>query len=428
MDSPSYDKLNAKGFLIVENVLTKKEIDKVKRSIIKNTIDICFRDKGIEITSSEEENIDLSIFTDAELRKKLYGEVGEKCIWRNGNTREPLISKSCGMTNIHYNEKILKYITFNENIYDLACKVQGKKELVHAVGPERFCIKAKGSTDMPKHIDSNPFYYDVNYVGRIQSLVTLQVDNNPKTIRNSGTLCLLTYFHHFWDFVRVFFHPRIGHPTYRWKKDATSRFFLLPSSKKDMNDFDTFYFPVFKKYAVHYHSFLGGVFPEEKDILSFFQFMKEQNVKVPQETEKYIADMKWECLSLPPESMVFWHQYLPHYNVKNRLDTARICVYYNTFPVTKEWYTPLREGFDLDEPPFELTHREWVVRQFRRCEFYYGVDANLFPTKVVNKEEVEHLKKSGTLRRLSKFSRSGLLRQYMSGELSYYEEFLIEEE
>lgn len=411
MDDLDYSKLNEAGFKIVENVLTQDEIDRLKKSLVENSLDICFRNQGISVDS----DVNLEVLTNEKLRRDMFGN--SKTIWRKGNTRQPLISKTCGMTHIHYNKEMLELITFNENLYNIAKDVMGRSELVHAYGPERFAIKAQGSEDMGKHIDANPFYNKVNVPHRIQSLVTLQMDTSPQNYNKCGTLCILSHFHHFWDFFGFYFHPLFGYDKY---PDKTSRFFTIEKeTQKNPKSFDTYFLPELKKSVVEYHFFLNGddsYYPQEK--ASFFNEMKKANIKIPENTLSIVEKIKWTYLKLTPGSMVFWHQHLPHFSSKNTTVIPRICCYYNLFSVKSSWYTPLRNEHIYDVK--EITHREWVVRQFQKCEFYYGVDYNYFPVKPQNVEELDDIKRKGTFKEIQDIIFKNDFRKKLVGYTSYF--------
>lgn len=397
---PTYDNLSEAGYLIVKGVLSSEECSRLSKALVHAVVDLVFTRQGFEVDPDDPATLDLLM--DQNLREKKFGAAGKTSVWREGNTRQPLISKSCGMSEIHFNEELLETITYNERLYKEASKIMGTPYLVHANGPERFCIKARGSTDMPQHIDSNPFVEEVNYPYRIQSLVTIQIDTEIN-VKDSGTLYLLTYFHHYWDFFRELCHPRTGLEPHRFP-DLKSRFFILPTDKKNQQHFDINYLPALKKHAVLYERYLTGTRGFDDD--EFYKSLAAKGVVIPSADKKYIEQMDWTPIKMAPGDMVFWHQYLPHYSVRQRSKIPRICAYYNVFPVSKEWYgTP---------------HHDWVVKQFRNCQFFYGVDAGKYPTKIANIEEYEMLKKKGEIERIAELSTLNSFRRRITGQESYF--------
>ena len=404
-DTPkaTYDNLNDAGYLVVKGVLSAKECEKLSKALIHATTDLVFTRQGFDVDPDDPTTLDL--FMDQKLREKKLGETAKGAVWREGNTRQPLISKSCGMTHIHYNEELLERITYNERLYDAAAKVIGTPHLVHGDGPERFCIKPRGATDMPQHIDSNLFLDEVNYPYRIQSLVTIQIDEEISP-RDSGTLCLLTYFHHYWDFARELFHPKTGLVRF---PELKSRFFVLPTNKKDKKHFDLNYLPALKKHAKAYGFYLEGLRSADKDDFheDFYEKLQKKGITVPPTDKKYLEKMDWTPVKLAPGDMVFWHQYLPHRSLRQRSKTPRICAYYNVYPVDEDW--------------FGSPHQEWVQKQFQTCQFFYGVDAGRYPEKAVNIEEYEMLaEKEGEIARLAELSTLTEFRRRITGQESYF--------
>jgi hypothetical protein len=375
MDSPIYDNLNEEGYLIIPEVLSNIECKILKDSLIKAAVELVFIKKGFNVDSKDPEAPKL--FTDMKLRKSKLGETAGDAVWRNGNTRDPLISKNCGMINIHFNKELLNIITFNTLLYKEASKVMGTPYLVHSCGPERFSIKAPGSVDMPQHIDSNLFNDSINYNYRIQSLITIDVDNTI-SLRDSGTLCLLTYFHHYWEFARELFHPNSGLIPMK-EEMMKSRFFILPSDKQINNDFNRDYLPKLKKYASIYFLYLyKEVKIENKKELQFFEKIKTKKINFPK--FPYIEKMEWKPIKSKPGDIIFWHQYLPHQSLRNKSKSiSRICAYYSLFPVTPEWYG--------------TENQKWVEKQFNSCEFYYGANEGNYNITPKNIEELEILKK-----------------------------------
>src|SRR5581483_12338145 len=82
----------------VEKLFDKDFLKPIKKTMIQSSIELVFGD-SVEIKDKN-----LLLFTDPALRKRKLDD--PNCIWRNGNSRQPLLSKSCGMIDIHYNSII----------------------------------------------------------------------------------------------------------------------------------------------------------------------------------------------------------------------------------------------------------------------------------------------------------------------------------
>lgn len=401
----TYDNLNEKGYIVVPSVLTPDELSILKKSLMKKTVNLIFNNQGFNVDPEDPQTP--LLFTDMKLREQVLGEEGKTAVWKDGNTRRPIISKSCGMAHVHYDEILLELITYNPRLYEEAVKIMGTKNLVHSYGPERICIKSKGSTDMPKHCDANFFNDEVNPKYRIQCLVTIEIDTKISP-RDSGTLCLLTYFHHYWDFVRELLHPLRGLVPMK-EEMMDSRFFVLPMSKKDQDHFDLIYLPCIKKHAKQYAIYLecGKVDDATCEEIQFYKNLKFKKITVPDNDKKYIEMMDWTPIKLNPGDMVFWHQYLPHFSVRNKSTTPRICAYYGLYPVDEDYY--------------RSEQCKWVQRMFRKCEFYYEVNLSKYPTNPVNEEEVADLKNHpGEIKRISSLSTSTQFRRRISSQESWW--------
>lgn len=405
----TYDNLNEGGYLIVEGVLDKETSETVRDTIVSDTINLIFEKQGFEVDAKHPDSTRLLV--DQSLREEKLGTRGKRCVWRNGNTLHPLISKTTGMVHIHFNPVVMEHVQFNEELYELSAKINGTPHLVFRSGPERVSIKAKGATNMAKHIDANLFYPEVNYPFRIQSLLVLDIDTIAKP-KDSGTLCLLPYFHHYWEFAGKLFHPKTGFFDCKFPdvKSSASRFFRLPKGK---NSFDKKYLPELKRYAAAYADFLEGTLDWRETFgigtgshRKFFKKCADEGIAVPSNSKGYLEKMAWTPLPLKQGSVVFWHQHLPHFSLQNKSETARVVAYYNLFPVDRDWWG--------------TEEQRWVQRQFQRSEFYYGTDWGNYPTAIVNKEENEHLKQTGKVEEIAALSDSTAFRRRLSGQESYF--------
>jgi hypothetical protein len=402
-DFPSYDQLNEEGYLIVSTlkkhpefgysklfhdlaprsrsrehgipkIFSKEDLEEVATSIKKNAFELIFESQGYDVDAEDPES--LKLFTDMKKRKEMLGEDAARAIWRGGNTLAPLIGKTTGMIHIHFNEDVQKRILFNKKLYKLSSYVNGTPYLSFITGPERVSIKAQGSTDMDSHMDSNPFYPSQNYPFRIQSLIVLEIDEHISP-RDRGTLSIIPYFHHYWEFFGKAFHPVDGIEGYRFPPNTTkSRFFPLPKGK---NNFDKIYLPKLKNLGKQYSKYLyHDILPESKTLRRYFRRYKKEGISVPPNSKKYLEKMVWKPLPLKEGDIVFWHQHLPHRSLRNKSEIPRVVVYYNLFPVDEAW--------------FGSEEAKWVAEQFETGKFYYGKDYGNYPKKVVNIEEYKSLK------------------------------------
>ena len=380
------------GYTIVRNFLSPEECQTLTRSFISSSLGLVFGGTNVDI--HDERN--LLLFTDLALRKERLHN--PNMVWRNGNSRQPLLSKSCGMIDIHYNPEQMRIVNFNPKLYDLMSALYQKRELAHSFGPERFSIKPQGSTDMHKHIDANPFYPEVNHRAvdylaqpeaekgdqpkrmglgparlvpeRIQTSITLSIDKNVK-VEHSGTLFLIPYFHLYWQFVGELFHPTKGLVPY---PDDKSRFFVLPT------DWNKKYLPLLRQYATEYTEFFhrNGTVSTAKT-LQFFSRLKADGIMVPVQ----MKPLEWVGMNVSPGDIVCWDQYLPHYTAKNKSITPRIVCYYNVFPVERDW--------------FGTPEQKWCAQMFLEGKFFYGMDANKYPTTIRNIEEYNDLSRTNRL-------------------------------
>lgn len=398
MEKYSYDNLDENGYLVVENTLPKEDCDFLAKSIQNEILDLIFTRQGFDIDTEDPDTPRLLV--DQRLRVEKLGEKARGCVWRKGCTLNPIFTKSTGMVDCHFIPDVMKKIIFNKKLYKISAKINGTEKLAFTTGPERVSLKPKGATDMPQHIDSNLFHEEVNYPFRIQSLIVLQNDTEIKT-RDSGTLCVIPYFHLYWNFASRIFHPVTGIKGYRFPPN-NSRFFKLPTGKIG---FDKYFLPFLRKCAKEYAEFLEG--NKESDYLKYFKKYKKDGITVPPNSKGYLEKLDWTPIKLKPGDFVFWHQHLPHRSLRNKSDIPRIVAYHNLFPVTEEWY-----GSE---------EQKWVARQFRRGEFYYGVNNGRYPTHIVNIEEHEKLVEEGKIEKISKISKKTSLRRKLTGRENWYQ-------
>lgn len=351
------------GWVIIPNLLSEGERSELEVEMVRSILDIIFTNQGEKIDTKDPEN--LLLLSNPKIREQKLEN--PKIIWRGGNSRQPLIGKTTGMINIHYNPLVLDKIAFNRKFYRLLSVLYNTKKLVHTEGPERISIKATGATSMGKHIDKNPFYPDVNYEERIQALYCVKVDEKIKP-ENSGTLVLLENFCFYFRLFGELYHPQTGLEGQRFQ-DIKTRFFVLPGN------FDKVWLPRINIAAKLYTDFCKGKEIEtDKETREKFEKLKSEGYKVPNR----FKSIAWKAIPMKPGDFICWSQNTPHYSAKNTSKVPRMVCYYSVFPVSPSWYG-------------SRDHR-FTKEMFENRIFYYKTNANDLNTRIKNPEEYKYLK------------------------------------
>lgn len=368
--------LEHKGWAIIPKVITESSRVRIKNEMIRQTLNVTLLKQGVTIDPLDPKNLQLLV--DPKLRKESLAD--PNIIWRNGNSRDPIVSKSTGMTPYHYNPIVLEEIAFSPILYQIMSELYRTNQLIHSEGPELFSIKPPGSTPMCQHIDANPFYPEVNYPRRIQSLVCIEMDQLDPP-EKAGTLQVLENFHYYFKLFGLLFHPVGG--LYRFPNN-NRRFFTLPEN------FDQVWLPLINKviaeytqyqylqYQNRFQSQSQSQSPSQSQSLSFdlssgvsSTILSENPAKShlcsppekilnsdlsglhPNILEAYricfyqlglrvpltALSIKWVPIPVKPGDMIVWNQYLPHFSSANRSAIPRMVCYYSVFPLEKiEWY------------------------------------------------------------------------------------------
>jgi len=381
-------RLNDEGYLVVSDLLTEDEITSTAQSIREAVFRLVFNRRGHEVDPYDPESL---ILLTNKLAREQAG-VSDDTVWMNNNTRKPRINKSTGMSNIHFDETKLQNIDFNPQLYEAASQVNDTPYLAFRAGAERICLKAKGSTDMKRHIDKNPFHPEINHPRRIQSLVCLSIDTeiNP---RDSGTTNLLVNYHHYWEMAAALFHPVSGLLPL---PDNKRRFYVLPTNwmKK--------YEPALQEHITGYTQYLHqGIAPADRKVLDHYNTWRSMGITVPSEIKRPY----WKPIPMKPGDVLFWTQDLPHQSLRNKSMTPRIVAYYNLFAIDKEWY---------DTP-----EREWLVHQFTNCQFHYDTNNGIYSYDIANPDEYEELTENNQIEQRSAISRATPLARQITGQERY---------
>ena len=390
------------GWVIVSGLLSVSDREALKTEMIKTMLDTVFTRRGVNLDTNNPEN--LKLLTDPKMRKSVLANPGG--IWRNNNTRDPIVGKTTGMINIHFNQMILEKIALNPKFYQVISALYGtinsetgqlqpRLNLVHSEGPERFSIKSKGSTKMPQHIDANPFHPEMNYPERIQSFYCVNTDPliNPA---DSGTIAILGNFCFYFALLGGLCHPRDGVLKFPQNK---SRFFCLPKK------FDSEWLPKLNQIARLYTEFYHrGVTVNDQRIQTRFEQLKRAGRLVPNQ----FKEMVWKVIRLQPGDFFCWSQCIPHYSCRNKSETPRMVCYYSLYPVDNTWYNSY--------------HHQWTKDMFVNRIFYYSTNAGEYPRNTKNPEEHQYLMSLGAdnLVQYLNWIRSDSLRAKLTGLESWF--------
>jgi len=384
-------KLNDEGYLVVSGILTDEQVAKTRDSIREDIFNYTFIRRGCQVDPHDDNN--LSLLVDMKERERRFGEAAKDTVWTQGNTRKPRVSKSTGQTNVNFNVDKLRNIDFNHKIYRLSSTLYGTHHLAYRTGAERVGMKVKGTTDMPRHMDKNPWNEEeVNYPIRIQSLVCLSIDPYMDP-RDSGSICLLANFHHYGDMAAALFHPVTGLVP---MKNNKSRFFTLPT------DWDKKYEPALHQHIEGYTRYLHhGGNPADPTIAQAYASWKTNGIVVPEQVKR----VYWKSIPMRPGDIIFWTQDLPHRNNRNKSTIPRTVAYSNLFPIDENWYG--------------TEEHKWVIHQFRTCQFHYGVDNGNYPYKIDNVDEHDYLEETGQIETRAAISRETEIARLLTGQQQY---------
>ena len=374
------NELKESGYTVISSIYTPEETVRLRTSIVKEVLELIFNERGISIPLNEES---LLLLTSPQLRSQTL--TNPKIIWRDNNPRTPILSKSCGIMDIHYNLDVLDLITLNSRLYQLLSSIYEDNKLVHKLGPERIGIKPTDSTDMDKHIDANLFYPEVNHLKRFQSLVCISIDSNFSFEKN-GTLCVLANFHWYWDFASALFHPHNGAFPF---PDNHNRYFLLPK------DFDSKYLPILKTWIIGYTNYLYHQIKGDTINQQWYEKFELKGIKVPHQ----VKEIKWTPVKCKAGDVIVWSQYLPHRNLRNKSRIPRIVAYYSVFPIDKDWYT---------------------TQEAQKCRTMFK-EGSFYENKTIssNIEEITHIHKHNLLSVIEKMYKKDEFTQKITGFLSW---------
>lgn len=335
-----------RGWCIIKGVIPKPH--RITRSVIKEVTECVFR-KEEEIKAIEKltaKGIDpLNLLTDMALREKYLPN--PKCIWYNNNIRTPIVAKSNGIANIYFNKRVRDKVLFNPDVYNaINClyKTFSDEDVIHLYGPERVCVKAQGSTDMPRHIDCDLLLQSASNkkiipsaathpetMFRIQSIGCLQIDSKEK---HNGRTEVLAGYHKYFKLGALYFKDCIK------ASEAVSgrNFFPIVVQEVFAKHLDTF-----KEYITEFYDKKGKLLPFEKTPLANTKTSKKKSKKEKKDNTlspravydslpKKIVEIEYTQPVVEDGDILCFDQRLPHRNTKNKSSIARVACFISLYP------------------------------------------------------------------------------------------------
>lgn len=296
------DRFSEKGWVKFEGVV--KGTEEICSSVVDDVMRVVFEPEGeMDNVKNCPQNKQLELLTDVSLRRKYLRN--EKCVWENGNSRKPKVSKNSGLCNLYHNPKVREKVLFNREIYRRVqfcySSILGREvDLVYKNGPDRVSIKPPGATEMPKHIDiylTRPVEQH-----RVQTVVTLQAAGQ---ICDGSTELLEGYSSHF-DAGCYWFGKH-------------SEFFCSSLPQQLGKSFDSL-LPEFNEWLNEFYA--DGHLSRSYDC----------PVPLPQKR----TSIRWIQPLVTAGDILCFDQRTPHRNTKNRSSVTRIAAFVSLYP-TEQW-------------------------------------------------------------------------------------------
>ncbi len=316
------------GYAVYEGALAPEIAAKIARSLQHEALELALPGEDLKALAGggdDDEACLLRLLTDPKLRERHLAD--PRCIWANGNTRQPIVGKANGMVNLFHNALVQQHITFNPALVERIAKLyhtyapwrasEGPPALVFLFGPDRANLKPKGATAMPRHIDKNLFDNDGKLCPayRVQCLVTLSLD--PTADRDAGSLELLCGgFHHFFPLAGLFFQriPALA-------ASASD----LPQGLPDAA-FDA-HLPAFRRWlldTVLAPTALAQLPEADRLAIQAAAARCEPPLVAASQVP---AAFSWRAIHMRPGAQCCWDSRLPHRNQANKTKTPRIAAY-----------------------------------------------------------------------------------------------------
>lgn len=310
-------------------ILDQKEADEIAEWIRIETLWCLFHSIWDRIEEIHQSDINpTTLIVDSKLRKQLLED--PNIVWRNGNSRTPVVSANFGGSNIYHQPLVRDKILFNpkviesiRSLYRTMPESTKDEKLVYMAGPERVGLKAPGATDMDRHLDPDMLKMTTgkqHHHYRVQGVMTLRIDEatststerkrNHLTSTDLGSLEVLQNFHHYSKLAFWFFRQNnLDMPT-------GIGIFKFEDCNKQL--------PKFIQWLKAYYSGEMEV-DDNTELVSLLQDIPE--------TYKEIV---WIAPKVTAGQLICFDSRLPHRNNRNKTDVDRIVAYVSLFRQT-DW-------------------------------------------------------------------------------------------
>ena len=332
---------------VIERVMDSKSADQIGNSVLEEALQMAFQ--GEDLTAIKQQlpaGATLShLLNNAQLRAKYCNN--PKCVWQDGSTRTPILSKSCGMLNIYHNRLVRDNICFSPRVYNVisdlykALHTGEDQRPVYLLGPDRVGVKAKGATDMDRHLDKHLLYAHCppGRPQRVQAFCCLRVgrpnDKFGLDMRDLGSIEILQAFHSVFPLASIYFQTRV-----RLNERARSKFVPQVLGR----EFDDA-LPAFLKWLREV-VFVPEKLAQEVDAKQLQQILQHQReLGLLGDT---CPDIRWVIPEIRAGDLFCFDHRLPHRNLRNKSPIERIVAYVSLFP---------RAYMDMDEKLSSLRAR-----------------------------------------------------------------------
>ncbi|CAH6419426.1 Hypothetical protein POVN_LOCUS722 [uncultured virus] len=299
---------------LVHQVLLPETAAKLAERVRLEALWCVFKDEWKQIETMSLQGLNPThLLTDGKLREKWLSN--PKMVWRNGNMRAPLISKSCGMVNIYTQPDVRQQILFNPTVvetlrilYATLPEAETKETLCYALGPDRLGLKSKGATDMDRHLDSNVFLpcAEQSPRYRIQALVTLQIGTpaGKVTAADLGSIEVLQSFHLYYALAGWYFR-NVG---------------VTPFSNNGPYPFEELNKTHLPGFITWVRDYIYGTDAKPDTLKPYLEGLP-----------KTYVEMKWVTPVVKAGELIAFDSRLPHRNTRNKSDVDRIVSYVSLY-------------------------------------------------------------------------------------------------
>jgi hypothetical protein len=139
--SQQIDLFNRNGYVAV-SVMSGKQADSLAECVLQEGLQIALQGENIEQLAQK---VRPSLLLNNPTLRAKYLQ-NPSCVWHDGNTRHPHISKNCGMCNIYHNPRVRDEISFSPRVYAVISALyqwltKTSNDPVYLLGPDRVGIK-----------------------------------------------------------------------------------------------------------------------------------------------------------------------------------------------------------------------------------------------------------------------------------------------